>query len=983
MLIWPERFVRACVKRRGQKLLPFTADQKRERVFKMKTSIRVRSYAALLVTICLLLTPISALAKKRGEKNFKQGMKYEAAQQWDRAAQEFSLAVAADPANMEYQLHYRRSLFNASQMYMIQGRSLAEQRDYIGAYNAFRQAYGYDPVNQLALSEMERMLRLQNEKEGTTNGNGANGTGQTARTLPTSYQAGGAGNTSATPARSNNQQDPSAFIAPRTEQLRVINYSGDLKSFIRSLAEQLSINVIFDSQSFRQPRNIEINLRDVTTAQALDYIFLQEGLFFQKLSRRTILVADQTRRPQYQQLVIRTFYLANVDPKKAKTLIQQAIPPQQGRPQTIVIEDESTNSLTIRDTAENVRLIGDIISSIDKDRAEVVMDVNIYEVSRTDLLQFGNQLGTDVQLTNLGGLQRGLSAFLGDRGIANVGVPTAAGAALLIPPSVISALQRKDNTKLIASTQIHAFNGEESTARIGQRVPVQTAQTFPFGTTNTTGGSTGVNPGVGFGGGFPVFNYEPTGLTLKFTPQVFPNLDVQVKMSIESKDVFNPGSPTPTFTERTITGTARIQNNRTMMLASVAQDKQSSGRSGIPLLGLIPIFGRLFSTPRRDNTQFDVVIAVTPRVLRAPAVTPRDEELRPSGTLQTPTTGSLEALLQDADREDQLAAASAAARRPPAAVAPTNVVVRLPDAEPPTYVPAPRALVDTSASASGTAAQTNTTMAAVKGTTAAPSPVQIPPASASTARPQTVANSLTNSAAPAANGSSPAPAVQSLALSGNVDIAERLRTMLAQPGANPTAGNSQAAGMDAALSSIGAPPPLPEKSATTATAATTVAPQSAKIEATVKPTTVATAKAASVAELRLMSERQEMRVGERQRLALLLTTDAPLGTALLALRFDPRTIVVRGVTKGPADAKGVTPAIMQSIDPYGLLLVSVSPSGDVSSATGARVLLFLDIEAIAPGESKLVFDQTDMYLNAADGHSVQLKLLPTSLMLKR
>jgi hypothetical protein len=240
---------------------------------------------------------------------------------------------------------------------------------------------------------------------------------------------------------------------------------------------------------------------------------------------------------------------------------------------------------------------------------------------------------------------------------------------------------------------------------------------------------------------------------------------------------------------------------------------------------------------------------------------------------------------------------------------------------------------------------------------------------------------LKNAVAPVASGSSPAPAVQSLALPGNVDIAERLRTMLAQPSANPTAGNSPMGGLDAALSSIGAPPPMPEKSATTGTAATTVAPQNAKIEASVKTTTVATT--ASVAELRLMSERQEMRVGEKQRLALLLTTDAPLGTALLALRFDPRAVVMRGVTKGPADAKGITPAIMQSIDPYGLLLVSVSPSGDVSSATGARVLLFLDIEAIAPGETRLVFDPTDMYLNAADGHSVQLKLLPTSLMFKR
>ena len=138
---------------------------------------------------------------------------------------------------------------------------------------------------------------------------------------------------------------------------------------------------------------------------------------------------------------------------------------------------------------------------------------------------------------------------------------------------------------------------------------------------------------------------------------MFPNLDVQVKMNIESKDVLGAASPTPTFTERTITGTARVQNNRTMMLASVSQDVQTSGRQGLPFLGGLPILGRLFTSPTRDNRQVDIVISVTPRVLRAPAVTPRDEEMRPSGTLQSPTTGSLAEMIREADREDQIAAA--------------------------------------------------------------------------------------------------------------------------------------------------------------------------------------------------------------------------------------------------------------------------------------------------------------------------------------
>src|SRR5918998_3553963 len=151
--------------------------------FEMKHSVHARPFASLLVVLCLLAAPVAVLAKK-GEKNFKRGVEHEKAQQWERAAQEFALAVAANPSEMEFQLHYRRALFNASQKFMEQGRTLAEQGDYRGAYNAYRQAYGYDPVNELAVAEMERMLRLQREREGANghsrpagpqagNGNGA------------------------------------------------------------------------------------------------------------------------------------------------------------------------------------------------------------------------------------------------------------------------------------------------------------------------------------------------------------------------------------------------------------------------------------------------------------------------------------------------------------------------------------------------------------------------------------------------------------------------------------------------------------------------------------------------------------------------------------------------------------------------------------------------------------------------------------------
>src|SRR3977135_2945208 len=102
----------------------------------MRIKTETRIFVSLLLTFCLLLLPATAFAKKKGDKNFKAGIAYESAQQWEKAAQEFTMAVAADPSNLEYQLHFRRASFNASQSYMQQGRSLAEHRPFGGAPSA-------------------------------------------------------------------------------------------------------------------------------------------------------------------------------------------------------------------------------------------------------------------------------------------------------------------------------------------------------------------------------------------------------------------------------------------------------------------------------------------------------------------------------------------------------------------------------------------------------------------------------------------------------------------------------------------------------------------------------------------------------------------------------------------------------------------------------------------------------------------------------
>ena len=609
-----------------------------------------------------MLSPVATFAAfDGGKKHFNEGMKHEAAEAWDKAVEEFALAVSDNPKNPEYRLHLTRSLFNASQMYVKKGTILAKENNYEEGYLAFRRAYAFDPTNELAKSEMERMVRLQKDLNDAASPGGKKDETGKLKMIPTGYV----------------EKKDIPQIPQKLEKLRDLPFpSGvDLQFIVKELAKELDLNVLFDNVSFRTPRKTNIDLRNVTAARALDYIFLQEGLFFQKVGPRTILIANQTERQKFQQLVLRTFYLANASPKDVAKVVQTAIPAQPGRSQTIVLTDDATNSITVRDTEENIRLIGKLIGSLDKDRAEVVMDVAIYEVNKTDLLQIGNQIGNRDQLTNLGGTTSGVVGVGGNTLFGTLGhtaatiIPSVFGAGFVLPSSNLQIYSSKSNNKLIASTQIHAFNNEDSSARIGQRVPVQSAQ---FVTGNTNVGGNGVVSNV--------VNYEQVGLTLKFKPLVFPNQDVQVAMEIESKSVDTGGTAAnPIFTERTIKGTARIQNNKTLLLASVAQGKEGSGRSGIPLLGLIPILGRLFSTPTKDNSQVDIVIAVTPRVIRAPAILPEDEIERPTGSLATPTNNSLEAMIVQEEMDEMLAAA----RRVPNATE-----VQLPDrtADAPVYV---------------------------------------------------------------------------------------------------------------------------------------------------------------------------------------------------------------------------------------------------------------------------------------------------------
>jgi general secretion pathway protein D len=362
----------------------------------------------------------------------------------------------------------------------------------------------------------------------------------------------------------------------------------------------------------------------------------------------------------------------------------------------------------------------------------------------------------------------------------------------------------------------------------------------------------------------------------------------------------------------------------------------------LPILGLIPILGRLFTAPTRDDRRIDIVIAVTPRVLRAPAITPRDEEMRPSGTLQSPTTGTLEAMLRESDREEQLAEWRLQQQNALAA--------RTAAAQSSTVVPATASVNPAPAPVQTSSAETTVAKDAAKSTA---SETTSPAATTTLAR-QSPPSSSTNSSVEELPAYVPAP--KSL-------VSNRSAAEVAAVNTNANL-NGEARAVLTSLTNSNKTEP---------------------VEAVVSP------RSGRSAQLRLTPGDQVMKVGEKRRFAVELNSDVSLAMAVLALRFDPRIVKINSVSAGKllsgvdgqGAATGAVPSVTQSTDPTGLCLISISSLNGAAAMKGAGTLVFIEIEGVGVGDAAFAFEKGAMHLVATDARDVTLEAITTRAIVKQ
>jgi general secretion pathway protein D len=363
-----------------------------------------------------------------------------------------------------------------------------------------------------------------------------------------------------------------------------------------ALARFAGVSVIFDP-AFRDVP-ITLDLRKTTFEQALSSLAASTRNFYRVTGSRTLTIIPDTpaKRREYEEEVVRTFYLSNADLKETIDLLRIVIDARK------ISSVAGTNAIALKDTPERVAAAGKLINAIDKARPEVVIEVEVLEVDRGRLKEYG------VQIASPGspGISGSVSINQPDLTLRDLQTLTSADVFLSSFPALFYRLLKSDaSSRTLANPQLRTQEGTAATARFGERVPVPTTTFSPIA-------AGGVNQQP-----ITSYNYENIGVNIDITPRTHHNDDVSLALKIEVSAISGTGyADLPTFASRSINTIIRMRDGETSVLAGLIRDEERTTLEGIPGLSDIPLIGRFFAHNKSERLESDIIITLTPHIIR-------------------------------------------------------------------------------------------------------------------------------------------------------------------------------------------------------------------------------------------------------------------------------------------------------------------------------------------------------------------------------
>ncbi len=571
----------------------------------------------------MAVTLTAALMSCAGSQAFQRGERYAQRGEWDLAVKEYREANKHAPHDIEYRSALLRAEETAANQHYNRARSFMKERKLDQAITELQQAIYLNPTNVATQSALKAVLNVKQAEEHYRAslafaelgrlGEAINELRQTVDLDPENVKYHDALDKLQKKKTEIEPEDALTLVSDKPITLNFKNTN--IKDVFEFLSKLSGINILFDEEVKAQP--VTVFVKDVSFQYALNLLLSTNKLFMKKISVDTIIIIpkNKSKTDQYQDLMVQTFYINNAKSKDIVNLIRSMLDVKK------VYVNEVLNSITVRETPEKMKLVEKIIAANDLKEAEVILDVEILEISRSNSLKYGWNL------------QPGLSAAASVQESATL-TTTSAGIALsqlrnlsndnifvTLPSLVVNLIKQDSDAQTLANPRVRVLNNKQAKFHIGDRIPVQTSvvqSTAAVAVTST-------------------FEYKDVGIKLNIEPTVHLNNTVTMKMALEISTLgdaleFGSGQKQFRFGTRNTETLINLRDGETVIIGGLIKDEERKGRVKIPVLGDIPILGKLFSSTADDTIKTDILMSITPNIVRNMELPDKDTQSFWSGT---------------------------------------------------------------------------------------------------------------------------------------------------------------------------------------------------------------------------------------------------------------------------------------------------------------------------------------------------------------
>ena len=555
-----------------------------------------------LSRILALSLAVLALGGCAAQMAFREGRDLVAQDKLEAGLLKYQEAIAADPGNAEYKSAWLIARDrSATRLLELAERQLAAGQA-AAALLAWQRVLAIDPANERARAGL-RLVEMDERHAKAMEAAYAAFERKDYEQARARVQAILAERPNHEPARLLNNQinDKTAVVQAETglaaayrQPITLEFKDAPLKQIFEVISRRSGLNFLFD-KDVKTDQRASIFLKNSSIEAAVYYLLVTNQLEQQVMDGNTVLVYPNVaaKLKEYQEMTVKTFFLANAEAKTVGNTLKTILKSRD------VVVDEKLNLIILRDSPEAVRLATKLIALQDVAEAEVMLDVEILEIKRSRILELGiawPQAVTLAPLTTTDGgpltldvLRTLRSSEIGVSGIS----------------AKISANKADGDSNTLANPRIRVRNKEKAKVVVGDKVPVIT---------------TTISPGAG-GFASESVNYIDVGLTLNVEPTIYLNNEVAIRIALEVSNLVSTtttksGTLAYQLGNRQASTMLQLKDGETQVLAGLINNEDRSSGNKVPGLGSLPIIGRLFGTSRDDTEKTEIVLSITPHLVR-------------------------------------------------------------------------------------------------------------------------------------------------------------------------------------------------------------------------------------------------------------------------------------------------------------------------------------------------------------------------------